>query len=225
MFLLNDLSPLWISLKTTTVSTIIAFILGIYAARLVMICNKRLKGIIDTIFTLPMVLPPTVVGFFLLIILGKRGVIGNFLYNIGVQIVFSWSATVVAATVVCFPIIYRTIRGALEQIDHNVLNVARTLGMSESRVFWKIALPMAWPGVVGGIVLGFARALGEFGATLMLAGAIPGKTVTMPISIYFLSQSGDMKGAMIWVLFIVIISFFSILLINKLSYKDHKIDI
>ena len=220
---MNDLSPLWISLKTTTVSTIIAFILGIYGARLVMLCNKRLKGIIDTIFTLPMVLPPTVVGFFLLVILGKRGVIGSFLYNIGVQIVFSWSATVVAATVVCFPIIYRTTRGALEQIDNNVLDVARTLGMSESRIFWKIALPMAWPGIVGGIVLGFARALGEFGATLMLAGAIPGKTVTMPISIYFLSQSGDMKGAMIWVLFIVVISFFSILFINKLSYKGQGI--
>ena len=220
---MNDLSPLWISLKTTTVSTIIAFILGIYGARLVMLCNKRLKGIIDTIFTLPMVLPPTVVGFFLLVILGKRGAIGSFLYNIGVQIVFSWSATVIAATVVCFPIIYRTTRGALEQIDNNVLDVARTLGMSESRVFWKIALPMAWPGIVGGIVLGFARALGEFGATLMLAGAIPGKTVTMPISIYFLSQSGDMKGAMIWVLFIVVISFFSILFINKLSYKGQGI--
>ncbi len=222
---MNDLSPLWISLKTTTVSTIIAFILGIYAARLVMLCNKRVKGVIDTVFTLPMVLPPTVVGFFLLVILGKRGIIGGFLYNIGVQIVFSWSATVIAATVVCFPIIYRTTRGALEQIDSNILNVARTLGMSESRIFWKIALPMAWPGIVGGIVLGFARALGEFGATLMLAGAIPGKTVTMPISIYFLSQSGDMKSAMIWVLFIVAISFFSIFFINKLSYKDYEIDI
>ena len=189
-----------------------------------MLCNKRVKGVIDTIFTLPMVLPPTVVGFFLLVILGKRGVIGSFLYNIGVQIVFSWGATVVAATVVCFPIIYRTTRGALEQIDSNVLDVARTLGMSESKVFWKIALPMAWPGIVGGIILGFARALGEFGATLMLAGAIPGKTVTMPISIYFLSQGGDMKGAMIWVLFIVVISFFSILFINRLSYKGYKMD-
>lgn len=221
---MNDLSPLWISLKTTTVSTIIAFILGIYGARLVMLCNKKLKGIIDAILTLPMVLPPTVVGFFLLVLLGKRGVIGSFLYDIGIQIVFSWSATVIAATVVCFPIIYRTTRGALEQIDSNVLNVARTLGMGESRVFWKIALPLAWPGIVGGIVLGFARALGEFGATLMLAGAIPGKTVTMPISIYFLSQSGDMTGAMIWVLFIVIISFLSIFFINKLSYKGHEID-
>lgn len=221
---MNDLSPLWISLKTTTISTIIAFILGIYAARLVMLCNKKLKGVIDTIFTLPMVLPPTVVGFFLLVILGKRGIIGSFLYNIGVQIVFSWSATVIAATVVCFPIVYRTTRGALEQIDNNVLDVARTLGMNERRIFWKIALPMAWPGIIGGIVLGFARALGEFGATLMLAGAIPGKTVTMPISIYFLAQSGDMNGAMLWVLFIVIISFVSIFFINRLSYKSHEIN-
>lgn len=220
---MNDLSPLWISLKTTIVSTIIAFILGIYAARLVMLCNKKLKGIIDAIFTLPMVLPPTVVGFFLLVILGKKSVIGGFLYNLGVQIVFSWSATVIAATVVCFPIIYRTTRGALEQIDNNVLDVARTLGMNERKIFWKIALPMAWPGIIGGIVLGFARALGEFGATLMLAGAIPGKTVTMPISIYFLAQSGDMSGAMLWVLFIVIISFLSMFLINRLSYKDNEI--
>lgn len=222
---MNDLSPLWISLKTTTISTIIAFILGIYGARLVMLCNKKLKGIIDAIFILPMVLPPTVVGFFLLIILGKRGIIGSFLYNIGIQIIFSWSANVVAATVVCFPIIYRTTRGALEQIDNNVLNVARTLGMSERRVFWKIAFPIAWPGILGGIVLGFARALGEFGATLMLAGAIPGKTVTMPISIYFLSQGGDMKGAMIWVLFIVAISFLSIFFINRLSYKSYEINV
>lgn len=220
MLLLNDLSPLWISLKTTTISTIIAFILGIYGARLVMLCNKKLKGIIDAIFILPMVLPPTVVGFFLLIILGKRGIIGSFLYNIGIQIIFSWSATVV-----CFPIIYRTTRGALEQIDNNVLNVARTLGMSERRVFWKIAFPIAWPGILGGIVLGFARALGEFGATLMLAGAIPGKTVTMPISIYFLSQGGDMKGAMIWILFIVAISFLSIFFINRLSYKSYEINV
>ena len=222
MFLLNDLSPLWISLKTTTASTVIAFILGIYGARLVILCNKKVKGIIDAIFTLPMVLPPTVVGFFLLVLLGKRGVIGSFLYDIGIQIVFSWSATVIAATVVCFPIIYRTTRGALEQLDENVLNVARTLGMSESKVFWKIAFPMAWPGIVGGIILGFARALGEFGATLMLAGAIPGKTVTMPISIYFLSQGGDIRGAMIWVLFIIVISFSSIFFINRLSIKDIK---
>ncbi len=220
MFSLNDLSPLWISLKTTIVSTVIAFILGVYAARLVILCNKRVKGIVDTIFTLPMVLPPTVVGFFLLVLLGKRGIIGSLLYDIGIQIVFSWSATVVAATVVAFPIIYRTTRGALEQLDENVINVARTLGMNETRIFWKIALPMVWPGIIGGIVLGFARALGEFGATLMLAGAIPGKTVTMPISIYFSTQSGDMKSAMIWVLFIVAISFVSIFFINKVSYKS-----
>lgn len=214
-----ELSPLWISLKTTSLATLIAFILGVYGARLILKCEKKWRGILDAIFTLPMVLPPTVVGFILLIIFGKRGVVGQFLLKMGIQIVFSWSATVIAATVVAFPLVYRTTRGALEQIDQNIINAARTLGMKEERIFWRIAVPMAWPGIMSGIVLGFARALGEFGATLMLAGAIPGKTVTMPLSIYFAVQGGDMKTAQTWVILIIILSFMSMLSMNYLSRR------
>lgn len=214
---MTDLSPLWISLKTTFLATFIAFIAGVYAARWIMRCTPRWKSIIDVIFTLPMVLPPTVVGYFLLVLLGKRGVIGGLLGKIGIQIVFSWSATVVTAAVVAFPLIYRTTRGALEQIDENIIHAARTLGMKEETIFWKITLPVAWPGIIAGIVLGFARALGEFGATLMLAGAIPKKTMTIPISIYFAVQSNDMSTARIWVAFVVIISFVSMLVMNYLS--------
>lgn len=214
-----DLSPLWISLKTTAVATLVAFILGVYGARLVLRCNKKWQGIIDVIFTLPMVLPPTVVGFFLLLIFGKKSGVGQFLNEVGIQVVFSWGATVITAAVVAFPLVYRTTRGALKQIDGNILNAARTLGMRESKIFWKITLPMAWPGIVAGIVLGFARALGEFGATLMLAGSIPGRTLTMPLAIYFAVQSGDMTSAMTWVAFVVGISFVSMFAMNMLNKK------
>ena len=220
-----DFSPLWISLKTTTVATFIAFILGIYGARLVLKCGHKWQGIIDVIFTLPMVLPPTVVGFILLVIFGKRGIIGSALLKVGIQIIFSWEATVIAATVVAFPLIYRTTIGALEQIDPNVLNAARTLGMNDRTIFFKIALPMAWPGIVAGLVLGFARALGEFGATLMLAGSIPGRTLTMPLAIYFAVQSGDMTSAKMWVACILVISFvsmFAMNYMNKWTYKGGK---
>lgn len=213
----TDLSPLWISLKTTGVATLIAFILGIYGARLVLRCSKKWRVLIDVLFTLPMVLPPTVVGFFLLLLFGKRGAVGSFLYSLGIQIVFSWGATVIAATVVAFPLVYRTTRGALEQIDQNILNAARTLGMKERTIFWRITLPMAWPGILSGIVLGFARALGEFGATLMLAGSIPGRTLTMPLAIYFAVQGGDMKAAMTWVICVVALSFISMFAINKMT--------
>lgn len=214
---MTDLSPLWISLKTTFLATAIAFVLGVYAARWMMKCSARWKGIMDVIFTLPMVLPPTVVGYFLLVLFGKRGMIGSVLESIGIQVVFSWAATVITATVVAFPLIYRTSRGALEQMDENIIHAARTLGMKEEVIFWKIILPVAWPGIMAGILLGFARALGEFGATLMLAGAIPKKTMTMPISIYFAVQSNDMYTAKFWVMCVVALSFISMIVMNYLS--------
>jgi molybdate transport system permease protein len=208
------MAPFIISLKTTGVATAIAFVLGIYGARLVIACDKRWRGLIDGVFTLPMVLPPTVVGFFLLLIFGKNSLVGKFLLSMGIQVIFSWSATVIAATVVAFPLMYRTVRGAFEQMDQNIVLAARTLGMSERKIFWKITVPLSWPGIIAGTVLAFARALGEFGATLMIAGGIPGKTQTMPLAIFFAAESGDMEKALIWVLLLIAVSFTSILLLN-----------
>ena len=142
------------------------------------------RGLIDSIFTLPLVLPPTVLGFFLLLICGKNGTVGKLFALMGKNIIFTWSATVIAAIVVAFPMMYRSARSAFEQIDTNLIAAAKTLGLSNWKIFYKIAIPLAWPGIIGGVVLSFARALGEFGATMMIAGNIPGKTQTMPLAIY-----------------------------------------
>ena len=163
---------------------------------------------------MPLILPPTVVGFFLLVIFGKNGPIGKLLLEFNKTVIFSFSATVIAATVVAFPMMYRTTRSAFEQIDQNVIYAARTLGLSEFKIFYKIAVPLALPGIIGGLVLSFARAIGEFGATLMLAGNIPGKTQTMPLAIFFAVEGNDMKAALMWVLIIVCFSLTSILILN-----------
>ncbi|MDU6340976.1 MAG: molybdate ABC transporter permease subunit [Clostridium sp.] len=212
-----NLSPLWISIKTAFLATIITFILGVAAAYWIANSKNKLKGLIDGLFTLPLILPPTVIGFFLLLICGKNGPVGKFLLNFDITLIFSWTATVIAATVVSFPMMYRTSRAAFEQIDINVISAARTLGLSQMKIFFRIALPLAWPGIIGGLVLSFARAMGEFGATLMLAGNIPGRTQTMPLAIFFAVEGGDMKTAMLWVLIIVAISLFMIVILNYWS--------
>ena len=193
-----DWSPIWISLATSVVATLITLALGLAAAA----WRERRAGpaiaLIDVILLLPLVLPPTVVGFFLLLLFGRRGPFGKVLEHIGVTIVFSWPATVIAAAVVAFPLMYLTARAALEQVDPYFLQAARTLGASEWRVFREVALPLAWPGVLAGTILSFARALGEFGATLMLAGNIPGKTATIPIAIYFAVEADDIRSAVAW---------------------------
>jgi len=209
-----DLSPLWISSKTAITSTIITFFLGIAAARFMKNKKGKFKVFFDAIFTLPMVLPPTVLGFFLLVTFGKNGPIGKILFSLGIRLIFSWPATVIAATVVAFPLMYKTTAGALEQIDENILNAARTLGVSEWRIFWTVAFPLALPGIASGTVLAFARALGEFGATLMLAGNIPGKTQTIPIAIFFAVEGGDMSTAFNWVFIIFLLSLVVIILTN-----------
>ena len=218
-----DFSPLWISLKTAFVATVITFIIGIVISYKMANYRGKGRGIIDGIFTLPLILPPTVVGFFLLLICGKNGVIGKIIMSFDKNIIFTWSATVIAATVVSFPMMYRTCRSAFEQIDKNMILAARTLGLSESKIFFKIAIPLAWPGIIGGLVLSFARALGEFGATLMIAGNIPGKTQTMPVAIFFAVEGGDMNKALLWVLIIVAISFIMIFLLNFWSDKQQKL--
>ena len=218
-----DFSPLWISLKTAFLATIITSIIGIFISYKMANYKGRGRGIIDGIFTLPLILPPTVIGFFLLLLCGKNGFVGKIFMSFNKNIIFSWSATVIAAVVVAFPMMYRTCRSAFEQIDKNMILAARTLGLSETKIFFKIAIPLAWPGIIGGLVLSFARALGEFGATLMIAGNIPGRTQTMPVAIFFAVESGDMNKAMLWVLIIVAISFIMIFLLNYWCDTQQKL--
>ena len=180
-----DLSPVWISLKTALTATVIASFCGAITARWMFQYRGIGKGFIDGLLTAPLVLPPTVMGFVLLLLLGRNGPIGGLLDLLNISIIFTWYATVVASVVIAFPLMYKTALGAFKQIDTNLLASARTLGASERRVFWQILLPLAKPGLIAGVLLAFARALGEFGATLMLAGSIPGKTQTIPIAIFF----------------------------------------
>lgn len=217
------LTPLWISIKTSLLATFITFFIGIGSAYLIANYQGKWKGLIDSLFTLPLVLPPTVLGFFLLLFLGKNGPMGKLLELMDTSVIFTWSATVIAAIVVAFPMMYRSARSAFEQIDVDLISAAKTLGLSNWKIFYKIAIPLAWPGIIGGVVLSFARALGEFGATLMIAGNIPGKTQTMPLAIFFKVQAMDYKGAMLWVMTIVAISIIMILILNKWSDKQQEI--
>ena len=201
-----DPSPLIISLATTAAATVIAFFLGLFAARALYASKSALRPWIDGLLTLPLVLPPTVVGFFLLLLFGREGPIGRVLQHLSITVVFSWPATVIAATVIAFPLMYRTALGAFEQVNPTLLDAARTLGASEGRVFRSVLLPLAAPGVLAGTVLAFARAMGEFGATLMLAGNIPGRTQTLPLAIYSAAERNDMRAAALWVALIVALS-------------------
>lgn len=216
---MTDLSPLFISLKTSVTATALAGVLGVAAAWGVYRLTGLKRSVIDGLCTLPLVLPPTVLGFFLLVIFGKNSPIGQTLLAIGIRIVFSWEATVIAATIVAFPLVYRTTRSAFEQVDRTITDAARTLGLRETAIFFKVLIPLAWPGILGGTILGFARALGEFGATLMIAGNIPGRTQTIPVAIYFAAEGGKMNTALQWVLIIVSISFSAIFLMNLTERK------
>lgn len=216
-----DLSPLIISLRTATLSIIVTFFLGVAAAQLVYrLKSKTMKTILDGLFTLPLVLPPTVAGFFLLYIFGMRRPIGKFFIEyFAVKVAFSWGATVLAAVVISFPLMYRSARGAFEQVDPDVLSAGRTIGMSEWKIFWKAQLPIAWPGVISGAVLAFARGLGEFGATAMIAGNIKGKTRTLPLAVYSAVASGNMKEAGKYVAVLVCISFIVVICMNYFSME------
>ena len=216
-----DLSPLIISLRTATLSIIVTFFLGVAAAQLVYrLKSKTMKTILVGLFTLPLVFPPTVAGFFLLYIFGMRRPIGKFFIEyFAVKVAFSWGATVLAAVVISFPLMYRAARGAFEQVDPDVLSAGRTIGMSEWKIFWKVQLPIAWPGVISGAVLAFARGLGEFGATAMIAGNIKGKTRTLPLAVYSAVASGNMKEAGEYVAVLVCISFIVVICMNYFSME------
>ena len=216
-----DLSPIIISLRTAILSIIVTFFLGVAAAQLVFrLKSKTMKTILDGLFTLPLVLPPTVAGFFLLYIFGMRRLIGKFFIEyFAVKVAFSWGGTVLAAVVISFPLMYRAARGAFEQVDPDVLSAGRTIGMSEWKIFWKVQLPIAWPGVISGAVLAFARGLGEFGATAMIAGNIKGKTRTLPLAVYSAVASGNMKEAGEYVAVLVCISFIVVICMNYFSME------
>ena len=211
-----DWSPVLISMKTASLSIFITFFLGIFAAGVVIrLKNETSKIICDGILTLPLVLPPTVAGFFLLYLFGVKRPIGQFFIDFfGVKIAFSWGATVLAAVVMSFPLMFRSARGAFEQVDPDLTAAARTLGMSEWEIFWKVLFANATPGILSGGVLAFARGLGEFGATSMIAGNIAGKTRTLPMAVYSEVAAGNMGAADRYVAVIVVIAFISILLMN-----------
>ena len=218
-----DWSPLFISIKTGIVATIFSFFLGIYAARKVVKTTPGKKAIIDGILTLPMVLPPTVAGFFLLLIFSRRRPFGIFLFEqFGIKVVQTWLGCIIAATVISFPLMYRNARAAMEQIDVNLIYAGRTLGMSDTEIFWNVVIPTAGPGIASGTILTFARALGEYGATSMLAGNIPGKTGTISQKIAMVIQDGDYMTAGVWVAIVMVIAFLVIFLMNLISGKKMK---
>ena len=219
-----DFSPIWISLKTAIVTIAIVFFLGILAAWWVVRRENEVSKIfVDGILSLPLVLPPTVTGFFLLYVFGNNRAVGQFFsQQLGVQIAFSWVATVLAAAVISFPLMYRSARGAFEQVDVELLQAGRTLGMSEWSIFCKVLLPNALPGIISGGVLAFARGLGEFGATAMIAGNIAGKTRTLPLAVYSSVVSGEMSEAAYYVAIVVVICLAMVVGLNWYLYLCKK---
>lgn len=219
-----DWSPVLISMKTASLSILVTFFLGIFAAwGVISMRNSRLKIFWDGVFTLPLVLPPTVAGFFLLDIFGVKQPIGKFFLDyFSVKIAFSWPATVLAAVVMSFPLMYRSARGAFEQVDENLPEAARTLGMSEWGVFWRVIFANALPGVISGGILAFARGLGEFGATAMIAGNIAGKTRTLPMAVYSEVAAGNMDTAYAYVAVIVAVAFAAVAAMNWAGLAAEK---
>lgn len=217
-------SPIWISIKTAACTIVVVFFLGLAAAKLVADRkSEKTKMILDGILTLPMVLPPTVAGYFLLYLFGVKRPIGMFFLNyFGIKIAFSWGATVLAAAVISFPLMYRISRGALEQVDENLIYAARTLGFSEWKIFFRVSLPACMPGIASGAILAFARGLGEFGATAMIAGNILGKTRTLPLAVYSAVSAGDMETAGNYVMVIVLVSFLAVVFLNFLTGKERR---
>ncbi len=220
-----DWSPLIISLKTGLVATALCFFLGIFAAAKIVRARPKVRAVADGILTLPMVLPPTVAGFFLLLLFSKRRPLGSFLLeNFNISVVQTWLGCVIAASIIAFPLMYRNARAAFEQVDSNLVYAARTLGLSETKIFWKIIVPAAGPGILSGTILTFARALGEYGATSMLAGNIVGKTGTVSQKIAMVMQDGDYATAGFWTIVVLIIAFLMIFVMNllvgrKMQYK------
>ena len=201
------LSPLWLTLKVAALATALALIAGVAAAR----CLGRRGGLVrdaaESLLTLPLVLPPTVLGYYLLVVLGRQGTIGGWLYStFGISLIFTWQGAVVAAAIAAFPLILRAARAAFRNVDPQLENAARTLGLSPPAVFFRVSLPLAWRGICAGMLLAFARAMGEFGATLMVAGSLPGRTQTLSIAIYNAVMAGDDATARMLVLVSLVVA-------------------
>ncbi len=217
-----DWYPLYNSLRIAAISCVIVFFAGIFFAYYAAKLPRWLKGILDVFLTLPMVLPPTVCGYFLLLLVGVRRPLGIFLMRFGVKFVMTWYGGILAAAVVAFPLMYRTARGAFESFDENLAYAGKTLGLSNSYIFWRVRMPACRQGILAGTVLAFARALGEYGATSMLIGYIPGRTATISTTVYQLWRTDDEAGAFFWVMVNLAISTVVLLTVNLLEAKQKK---
>lgn len=217
-----DWYPLFNSLRIALISCGVVFFTGIFAAYYVARLPRAIKGVLDVILTLPMVLPPTVVGYFLLLLLGTRRPLGQFFGQFGIRLVMNWYSAIFASIVVAFPLMYRTARGAFESFDEDLVDAARTLGLSEGYVFWRVRMPVCRQGILAGAVLAFARALGEYGATSMLAGYTPGRTATIATTVYQLWRTDNEAAALQWVLVDVAISAVVLLAVNLLEKKQKQ---
>ena len=217
-----DLYPLWNSLRIAFISCIIVFFLGIFVSYYVAKMPRAIKGILDVILTLPMVLPPTVCGYFLLILLGPKRPLGMFLSRFGIQFAMTWYGGIVASAVVAFPLMYRTARGAFESFDANMAYAGQTLGLSNTYIFWRIRMPACRQGILAGLVLAFARALGEYGATSMLIGYVPGRTATISTTVYQFWRTDQEAEAFQWVMVNLVISTVILLAVNMLERKNRK---
>ena len=216
--------PVWLSIKVALASLVFVVILGVSFAYAMRKWEFTGKAAVEAIFSLPLVMPPVVTGFLLLVLIGKQGPIGRFLADtFQTQIIFTPYAAVISGTVVAFPLMYQSTKAAFQSIDTKLEDAARTLGANEWRVFWTVTLPLAWHGLLSGIVLSFARALGEFGATIMVAGNIPGKTQTIPLAIYFAAESNDMTQAGLYVLIISLLTFSLIFGVNLWVRKKNPL--
>ena len=211
-----DVSPLIITLQAAVVSTTATFFVGLVLAHHVAFA-KRWQALWDTVLTLPLILPPTVTGFFLLRLFAQQGVLGQGLARLGLSVVFSFWGIVVASAVVSLPLMYRTVRGGFEQLDVTVLQAAATLGLSPRRIFWTIQVPMAKNSIVGGSILAFARAMGEFGATMMLAGNVPGRTQTMSVAVFTAVNAGNFQLAYLWSSILSLLSLVAMSVMNHLT--------
>ena len=214
--------PLWNSLRIALISSILVFFLGIFSAHLVSRLPKVVKGIVDAVLTLPMVLPPTVCGYFLILIFGVRRPIGQWLAQYGIRFVMTWYGGIISSVTVALPLMYRTARGAFESFDSTLAQAGQTLGLSNTYIFWRIRMPACRQGILAGIVLAFARALGEYGATSMLIGYTPGRTATISTTVYQLWRTNDEAGAMFWVLVNLAISAVVLLAVNLLEDRQKK---
>lgn len=214
--------PLWNSLRIAAISCVIVFFVGIWAAYYVARMPRAVKGLLDVVLTLPMVLPPTVCGYFLLMLFGVKRPLGIFLSRFGIKFVMTWYGGVLAAAVVAFPLMYRTARGAFESFDETLAYAGRTLGLSNTYIFWRIRMPACRQGILAGTVLTFARALGEYGATSMLIGYTPGKTATISTTVYQLWRTNNEAGAFTWVMINLAISTVVLLVVNMLEARQKK---